>query len=312
VSSDRALYALREAPADRAVDLTLRFQSAPAWRGASRGASLDDAPVRYRTANVEYPLDNLVVRELPEGFVFQYADGTEFCVSADGREIWSRWPEPATLADTETYLLGPVVGFALRLRGVLCLHASAVVIDGNAVALAGGSHRGKSTTAAAFAAAGYAVLSDDLVAVRPDGASWSVSPAYPYLKVWEDSAGLLFGPEIELPRLTPTWSKRSVEFASHGYRFAAAPLPITAIVTLEPRAGDVDRPLVRAAPKTATMLALLPETYAGYLLDASMRRTELAQLGELLSTVRTFAAEPSDDPERLPLLISRIVDAVRA
>jgi hypothetical protein len=308
VSSDRALYALREAPVDRAVDLTLRFQASPAWRTAS----LDDAPLRYRTANADYPLDNLVVRELPEGFVFQYADGTEFCVSADGREIWSRWPEAATLADTETYLLGPVVGFALRLRGVLCLHASAVVIDGNAVALAGGSHRGKSTTAAAFAAAGYPVLSDDLVAVRPDGAAWNVAPAYPYLKVWEDSAGLLFGPDVELPRLTPTWSKRSVEFASHGYAFAETPLPLTAIVTLKPRDGDANRPSVRAAPKTATMLALLPETYAGYLLDAPMRRTELAQLGDLLSAVRTFDAEPSSDPKRLPLLVSRIVEAVRA
>jgi hypothetical protein len=299
---------LREAPVDRAVDLTLRFQAVPAWRAAS----LDDAPVRYRTANAEHPLDNLVVRELPEGFVFQYADGTEFCVSADGREIWSRWPEPATLADTETYLLGPVVGFALRLRGLLCLHASAVVINGRAVALAGGSHAGKSTTAAAFAAAGYPVLSDDLVAVRQDGMSWFVAPASPYLKVWEDSAAHLFGPDIELPRLTPTWSKRAIELSTHGYAFADAPRPLTAIVTLGPRASDAARPLVHPAPKTATLLALLPETSAGYLLDATMRRTELAQLGGLLSAVRTFAAEPSDDPARLPLLVSRIVDAVRA
>jgi hypothetical protein len=307
-----ALRALRDAPAERAVDLTLRFQSVPAWRAAWLGTSLDEAPVRYRTANSAYPLDNLVVRTLPEGVVFQYADGTEFCVSADGREIWSCWPDRATLADTETYLLGPVIGFALRSRGVLCLHASAVVIDGHAVALAGGSHAGKSTTAAAFAAAGYPVLTDDLVAVRPDGERWSVAPAYPYLKVWEDSAGHLFGSKIELPRLTPTWSKRSVELAAHGYAFADAPLPLDAIVTLEPRAGDPSRPLVHTAAKTETMLTLLPETYAGYLLDPSMRRTELTQLGDLLSAVRTFAAEPSDDPKRLPLLVARIVDGVRA
>src|SRR5437762_799646 len=60
---------------------------------------------------------------------FCYADKTEFVIDEAGTEIWADWVEPLTLEDTATYLLGPIMGFVMLLRGVVCLHASAVVID---------------------------------------------------------------------------------------------------------------------------------------------------------------------------------------
>ena len=62
-----------------------------------------------------------------------------------------------------------VLGMGIRLlfhrRGNLVFHASAIDIDGTAVAFLGGSGTGKSTTAAAFVDAGYDVLADDVVVV---------------------------------------------------------------------------------------------------------------------------------------------------
>ena len=98
-------------------------------------------------------------------FYLRYSDGTEFVIDREGTQIWARSPDNLPPEDTATYLLGPVFGFTLRLRGVTCLHASAVVIDEQAVVFLGQSGAGKSTTAAAFAQLGYPVLSDDVVAL---------------------------------------------------------------------------------------------------------------------------------------------------
>jgi hypothetical protein len=54
------------------------------------------------------------------------------------------------------------------IRGELCLHASAVEVDGRCVAFAGSSGRGKTTLAALACAAGYPLFGDDLLRVRLD------------------------------------------------------------------------------------------------------------------------------------------------
>src|SRR5271156_5635286 len=66
-----------------------------------------------------------------------YFDGAKFWLDARGTRIWAPWPENLTIEDTATYLLGPVLGLLLRLRGVVCLHASAVSFGDYAVALMG-------------------------------------------------------------------------------------------------------------------------------------------------------------------------------
>src|SRR5579862_2093768 len=79
-----------------------------------------------------------------------YSDGVRFWIDRRYANIWCKFPETLTLADAAVYLLGPVLGLLLRLRGVVCLHASAVSLGGRAVAFAGPAGAGKSTTAAAL------------------------------------------------------------------------------------------------------------------------------------------------------------------
>jgi dephospho-CoA kinase len=57
----------------------------------------------------------------------------------------------------------------MLLRGVVCLHASAVAIGDEAIALLGPAGSGKSTTAAAFAERGYSVLAEDVVTLDDRG-----------------------------------------------------------------------------------------------------------------------------------------------
>jgi hypothetical protein len=266
---------------------------------------------RYR-AQSGTEADRILVTEHRSGFCFRYGDGTAFDISRDTRTVWCRFTPPHVVADATVYLLGPILGFILRLRGVLCLHASAVIVDSRAIALVGPAGAGKSTTAGAFAVAGHAVLSDDIVALRPDGESWIAHPAYSHLRLWNDGERVLFGTAGTLPRLTPTWEKRSLSLGAGGLEFADEPTPLGAIVFLPENRTTPESPSVVAMPARAALLALAGETYANYLLDASMRRDELVALTALVESVPVWEAVARDDHSQLPQLVSAITDTVRA
>jgi hypothetical protein len=300
---------LPDAPGLSAPDVALALDAAPAWRRPSP----DGAPVRYRTpASESQPNDNLVVHEFAEGFLMRYADGTEFHVSRDGHRVWGTWPRESTLADTETYLLGPVLGFAQRLMGVLCLHASAVVVDGAAVALCGPAGSGKSTTAGAFAAAGYGVMADDMTAIRMDGDTPFALPAYDHLRLWEDGERILLGRSGRLPQLTPTWDKRVLRLRGQGWRFHESPAPLAAVCLLAPREGAARAPRTETPMPGDAFVAIAANSYANYLLDARMRREEFTSITALLTGVRVLRVIPPGDPSRIGALVEAIVGAVRA
>ncbi|NND43852.1 MAG: hypothetical protein HKN58_00915 [Xanthomonadales bacterium] len=68
------------------------------------------------------------------------------------------------------------VAYDLLHRGGLLLHAAGIVVDGNARVLFGHSGAGKSTTSEFAQAAGYPVLSDDIVALVPGDDGWALRP----------------------------------------------------------------------------------------------------------------------------------------
>ena len=211
-----------------------------------------------------------------------YDDGTRIVVDAPGEHIWAITPDGATVEDTATYLLGPGLGFTLRLRGVTCLHASAVVIDGAAVAFVGAAGAGKSTLAASFALRGHAVLTDDVAALVDGGDSFGVEPAYPRVRLWPDSVAALFGDARALPRITPTWEKRYLDLNDPKYRFQAEPLPLAAIYLLRPGADAAG--CAPVAPRAALM-SLVAETYTTRFMRGALRAREFEVLGRLVEKV---------------------------
>ena len=74
-------------------------------------------------------------------------------------------------------LVGQGLPLAAVLRGLEPLHASAVVVEGRAVALAGPPGAGKSSLAAELVSRGATFLTDDVLAVEPSGGSGLL--AYP-------------------------------------------------------------------------------------------------------------------------------------
>lgn len=241
-----------------------------------------------------------------------YFDGMQFWVGAQGTQIWAVWPDSLTLEDATTYLLGPVLGLVLRLRGVTCLHASAVAFGDRAVAFVGDAGAGKSTTAAAFAGRGNAVLSDDIVGLLERDGAFFVLPAYPYLCLWPDSANMLYGAGKTLPRLSPSDDKRQLSLAGNGLRFEEQPRPLKTIFILGERTTGTDAPLVEKHRPQENLLSLVANSYATNLLDAEMRAREFELLGRLVASVPIWSLRPHADPSRIDQLCDLIQSTVRA
>lgn len=290
--------------------VTVTFGSLPTW--------LDELRTEQRTLWLGGASDiggasGLRGWILREGAFFQieYDDGTMFVLDRAGQEVWVSWPAPLTLEDATTYLLGPVLGFLLRLRGLVCLHASAFVVGREAVALVGGAGHGKSTTVAAFAQRGFPVLSDDVVALREEGDRFHVVPSYPQLRLWPDSATFLFGSPDALERITPThptWDKRYVDLTADGFTFARDTVPLAAVYVLQPRQAGPMTPSVAELPPRARFSALFDNTYAAQYVDSVAHAQAFRVLARIASTVPVRAVTPHDDPARIGRLCGAILD----
>lgn len=240
-----------------------------------------------------------------EGFHFHYADGTSAWVDEHGRDVWCTWPAQASLADTCTYLAGPILGLVLRLRGALCLHASAVQAGAGAVAFVGPHGAGKSTLAAALAAAGRPIVTDDVLHVRPDGGRWLAEPFASMLKVWPDGARLALGDAMaELPRIAEGWDKRAL-LAGDRIAAAATPLPLTALACLVPREHE---PRVDRISPAAALIRLTPHTSATHLLDTAARAAEFRALSGLVRSVPCFTLTPPADASGFAPFVTRVLD----
>lgn len=227
-----------------------------------------------------------------------YPDGTQFWLDDRRETLWATWPETLSLEETCTYLFGPILGFLLRLRGTTCLHASAVNIEGRAVAFVGAAGTGKSTTAAAFARRGFSVLSDDIVPLMERDDLFLVLPAYSHLCLWPDSVKMLYGSADALPRVNPNWEKRRLVLGERDTRFENHALPLGAIYILGNRRA-ISAPRVEQLCLRPALLSLVADTYANKTLDRDRRAQEFALLGRLVARTPVRRVFPHSNASRL-------------
>ena len=277
---------------------------------ADRLAAPIPARVRYRAAAPDDTAARIEVVDDVRGHVaFRYGDGTAFDVEhrTHPARIRAAIAPGQNLEDLAAYLYGPVLGFLLRAWGRLALHASCVRIGDGVVLLAGPPGAGKSTTAAALAMRGAAVLSDDLTALHLDnaGAPPLAWPSFDHLRLWPDGERVVLGASGRLDRITPTWDKR--RFPLEGSAFADGALPVRAILVLHARRGG--RPVVRTLGASRALVTLATLTYANYLLDHAMRAHELQQLAALVRAVSVRAVTPPVGHGNLDALCEAVVHA---
>lgn len=259
IRANVAIPGLENAGVAPVSDVPLRIHLRQAARVAPAAAVRAGRVLRIAREMEGEEVPALVVRDLAAEalYHFAYRDGTAFAIDRGGTRVRGSWPAGATLEDTATYLLGPILAFVLRLRGFVAVHASAVEMEGGAVLMVGPSGAGKSTTAAAFALNGWPVLTDDVSVVAPRGDVLEVVPTYPRVRLWDDAVRGLLGRSEALPLLTPTWDKRYLPLGTAGAGFSRKPLPLRAIFLLREREDSPRAPRVEEIPPLAAFPELL-------------------------------------------------------
>ncbi len=200
----------------------------------------------------------------------RFADGSaylrwsglfDFVVSADGRRIASRRLEGASDESFRNYLLSQVLSFSLLALGKEPLHASAVAVDGGAVAFVGDCGAGKSSLAAAFVRAGYPLVTDDLLVVDRVAQGYLAHPGVSRIKLFPHVARQVLGARRAGERMNPGTAKRILRLPEQS--FVSGPLPLRAIYVLPPRPGPArgGRCEIRALGARASFLAVVRATF---------------------------------------------------
>ena len=221
------------------------------------------------------------------------------------------------------YLLGQVLSFALLKRGIEPLHATAVLIDGQAIAFIGESGAGKSTLAASFLAAGYPLLTDDLLVLRQHEGRLLGFPGMPRIKLYPEAAAEVFpgsSAGIEMNQWTP---KRIVPLTEGQYCASPAPLSAIFLIDSESDLGDEEgrarggesrltsgssSPRVETVSSRKAFLELLENTYNPLVDDSRRLRRHFRQLSTLAERIPLAAVRGPRDLSRVGELRDAVLE----
>ncbi|MEZ5308792.1 MAG: hypothetical protein R2684_16730 [Pyrinomonadaceae bacterium] len=217
-------------------------------------------------------------------------------VAADRSKAKIQFDPEIAASDLDSYFVGPIMSFILRLSGVVSLHASAVVVDEVAIAFVGSSTSGKSTLAAGMARTGSLVLADDIAAIREVGNRFEVSPGYTRVRLRPGAAAHLTGGIEGLDRV---YGHRDSFYYSENSdeMFAGRSFPLGAVYLLGSVGIEYRIPRVEAVEGREKLLKLVENASGLYFVRGDMRTNEFGVLSKLAARIpirRLFHAHEID------------------
>ena len=218
-----------------------------------------------------------------------------------------RWNDDAILDDIAPILQGSAISATLHLRGIPLLHASILAVGDFAIAVMGAPGAGKSTTAAAFVAAGYALVSDDIGALDLTGPGVQVHSGYPRMRLYSDSAnaaGLDVDALQKVFRDDLLDDKFFIELPQTSFR--SGRLPLRAIYILQPRAGDAHEPAIGGFDGLAAVPELMKNLYSLRFLDRGRFEKALENCMRIAIAVPVRTVQAAHDLSKLRLLVQSI------
>lgn len=203
-------------------------------------------------------------------------------VSADGSHIWSC----SGGADDwvwQRYLIGQVLPLASVLNGHEPLHASAVEIDGNAVAFAGPSGRGKTSLGLNLVLRGARFLTDDVAAMTLVDGNPMVNPG-PCVANLDRGEDALMGPRRELLGQPLGFDESGVRLRLHDRTAERAPLRALYFFDRGPEYRQLRFDELRNAPYTM----FLQYCFTPFHLTPDRMLNQLDTLTAIANRVRLF------------------------
>jgi hypothetical protein len=219
----------------------------------------------------------------------------------DGRELFID-PSPALdQAKLRPFILGPVLAYLLRIRGLLTLHASCVAIYGTAVAFVGNTGWGKSTIAKGLHDRGFPLISDDLLAIDLKDGNVLTIPGLPLIKLWPDAAAALGSDPSQFSKLHSE-TEKLLHCLTHDFQQEVVPLQRVYILAK----GEEVR-IHRLSPQNALVNILAHSWGAKNLSARHFRETHLEQCAMLVNKVPVFRLERPPDLQLLPHICDMIL-----
>ena len=214
--------------------------------------------------------------------------GTARYLVREGREIVVDPLPGGSERNLRLFLLGSALGIVCHQRGLLPLHANAIVAGDGAYAFAGHSGAGKSTLAAHFAREGYEILCDDVCVVSFDENGRPLAwPGLPRLKLWGDAAQAFGHDRAALDPAVEGMDKYYVPMAHIG---EVRPVPLRRLYLLAKAEEGAETSFVRLSGHTA-MEAALGQTYRGnYLRPMGLAVRNFRQCAALVARAEVYEA----------------------
>ncbi|WP_337972137.1 hypothetical protein [Methanobacterium petrolearium] len=171
------------------------------------------------------------------------------------------------------------MGTLLMQRGMLVLHASAVNIDGGAVAFIGCCGDGKSTIATTMNKIGYSFVTDDILTVKFDEINKpSVFPSFPKAKLDENTIIYMKDKPDSFQKIHPETKKYSYNIIDN---FSLNSLPLKNIYILE----NSNKNDIISLKAEDALIELIKNSYANNLFSDTEREKNLFQCANLVKKV---------------------------
>jgi hypothetical protein len=202
-------------------------------------------------------------------------------------------PEPGVPDDTITHIfLNQIMPIVLSMGGERSiLHASAVAIEGRAVAFLGRTGQGKSTLAGSFCAAGYALLTDDCLVLHEGRQGFVAVPTYAGLRLWEDAATAVAGAEATAgaPIVAHYTEKKRIDLGNLALPFCDRSVQVDRFYFLTDALDEgCDGVTITSVPPREALVELTRYSFHLDLWVGNARQEEFARLAELTAEVPSY------------------------
>lgn len=217
-----------------------------------------------------YPRDDetgvLALEKGEDCHVVRFQESIDFYLFSDA--IVAHLIDPDDDYLVEILLLGEIFSIWLELHGILALHASATVVDNQAIAFMTSNKGGKTGLAAAMMQKGHQLLTDDIMPVgdRQDG--FFARPGYPAMRMWPDQAAFFLGRWTDLAIVHPAYVKRRVLVGPGAFgTFCPDEMPLK-VLYLPERQVSGDDIVIKSVPQRIAFIRMIENSFSAPIVGA--------------------------------------------
>ncbi len=233
----------------------------------------------------------------------------EFLISPDGRRIACHALNGVSQETFQAYLVSQVLSCALLKQGIEPLHATVVVIRGQAVAFLGNCGYGKSSLGAAFLRAGHAVLTDDMLVTSVSDRQSSMvlaHPGPPRIKLFPNIATTLLGRRRRSTPMNPGTTKLIIPLSDREHCGQTVPLH-TLYVLRPPTAGRaLKRVAIRPLAQRQACLDLIANTFNTIMTEPARLARQFNWAARLAATVPVKSLSYPRSLTHIPAVLATI------